>query len=78
MPLERSVIPALEGIFLNGVKELRLAPGVDPQIFATAIAWAIYGTATRWAQTLNRMPAAQMAEVIEVLMQPFLQSMKSA
>lgn len=78
MPLERSVIPVIEGIFRNGAEELRLAPGVDPDTFATTIAWAIFGAASRWAQTPNRKPAEQMADVIETLVKPLMQSVTSA
>jgi len=67
MPLERSIIRGIEAIFLNRVDELELAPGVDPETFATAIAWAIYGAASRWAQTPNRKQAEQMAESIASL-----------
>lgn len=78
MPLERSVIPVIEGIFRNGTEGLRLAPGVGPDMFATTIAWAIYGAASRWTQTPNRKPAEQMAEVIESLVKPLFQSVTSA
>jgi AcrR family transcriptional regulator len=78
MPLERSVIPMIEGMFREVADELRLAPGVDLDTFATAIACAIYGAASRWAQTPNRKPAEQMAQVIETLVKPLLQSVLSA
>jgi AcrR family transcriptional regulator len=77
MPLERSVIPVIEGVFREGAEELRLVPGVDPDTYATTIAWAIFGAASRWAQTPNRRPAEQMAEVIESLVKPLLRSVTS-
>jgi AcrR family transcriptional regulator len=36
MPLERSVIPVIEGVFREGAEELRLVPGVDPDTYATS------------------------------------------
>ncbi len=78
MPLERSMIPGIEAIFIKSVAELELAPGVDPGTFAAAIAWAIYGAASRWAQTPNRKPAEQMAESIASLVRPLLQNVRSA
>ncbi|MES2658844.1 MAG: hypothetical protein V4689_09510 [Verrucomicrobiota bacterium] len=78
IPLERSVIPAIEDIFRVGAEEIRLAPGVDPGTFATAVAWAIFGAASRWAQTPNRIPAEEMAEIIESLVKPLVWSGASA
>jgi len=78
MPLERSVIPVIEGIFRDGVAELQLPLGVDPDMFATTVAWAIFGAASRWAQTPNHKPAEQMADTIEALIKPFMQSVTSA
>ncbi len=76
MPLERSVIPVIEGIFREGAEELQLAPGVDPDTYATTLAWAIYGAASRWAQTPNRKPAEQMAQVIEALVSPLCRPLR--
>ena len=78
MPLERSVIPVIEGIFREGGKDHRLAPDVDPDIFATTMAWAIFGAANRWAQTSDRMPAEQMAEVIDSVLKRFLRGAAAA
>lgn len=74
MPLERSIIPVIEGIFREGAEHVRLVPGVDADTFATTIAWAIFGAASRWAQTPNRKPAEEMAEVIETLVSPFVRA----
>ncbi|MDB6076912.1 MAG: transcriptional regulator [Akkermansiaceae bacterium] len=74
MPLERSLIPAIEEIVRVGAAELRLPPGVTPDTFAATLAWAIFGAASHWAQTPNRKPAEQMAEEIESLLRPLLQS----
>ncbi len=78
MPLERSIIPGIEAIFVKSVDELELAPGVDPETFAAAIAWAIYGAASRWAQIPNRKSAEQMAESIASLVRPLLENVRSA
>ena len=78
MPLERSVIPVIEALFREGAEEHPLAPGVDRAIFATTIAWAIYGAANRWAQDPNRQPAEQMAEMIASLVTPLFESVRAA
>lgn len=78
MSLERSVIPVIEGIIHDGLMKFHVEANVDPEIFATIVAWAIFGAATRWAKTPNRMPAEQMAEVIDALVNPLLQSFTSA
>ena len=78
MPLERSVIPVIEGIFRDGAEKLQLAPGVDPDMFAATMAWAIFGAASRWAQTPNRKLAEQTADTIEALLRPLMQSVTSA
>jgi len=73
-PLERSVIPVIEGILRDSAKDLEFAPGVDADLFASTVAWAIFGAASRWAQTPNRRPAEQMADTIEALVKPTMQS----
>lgn len=75
MSLERSVIPVLEGILQDGVKKFNLAGGVDPEILSAIVAWAIFGAATHWALTPNRMPAEQMADVIDSLVSPLCRAL---
>ncbi len=41
IPLEGSIIPVVEGMFLDGQKHHVLAPGVDGALLATTAAWAI-------------------------------------
>lgn len=77
MPLERSVIPVIEEILRDGAGKFHLAAAVDPNILATTVAWAIFGAASRWAQTPDRMPAEQMADVIDSLVNPLWQSVTS-
>ena len=72
MPQDRFVIPVLEVLFREGFECNMLTPGVDLETFATTLAWAIFGAASRWAQTGNRRPAEQMAKTIETLVQPLL------
>lgn len=72
MPIERSLVPVVEGIFWEGSKRHPLAPGVDGNVLASTAAWAIYGAAHRWFQTENRVPAEEMAAQIEVLVKPIL------
>lgn len=74
MPLEGSIIPAVEGMFLEGAKkhaaEHRVMPGTDPKLLAAAAAWAIFGAARRWYQTPDRIPAEEMAARIEAIVKP--------
>jgi hypothetical protein len=49
-----------EGLALHG-----LAPGVDAAMLAATAAWAVFGAARRWFQTPNRIPAEEMAAMIE-------------
>ncbi len=74
MPLEGSIIPVVEGIFLQGAANHPVAPGVDPELLATTAAWAIFGAARRWYQTPDRIPAEQMAAKIETMVKPILLS----
>ena len=74
MPQDRFVIPVLEALFRDSVDGNMLTPGVDLETFATTLAWAIFGAASRWAQTKDRRPAGQMAKIIETLVEPLLPS----
>jgi AcrR family transcriptional regulator len=70
MPLEGSIIPVVEGMFLEGAAHHAIAPGTDPNLLATTAAWAIFGAARRWHQTPNRVPAEEMAARIEAMVKP--------
>jgi AcrR family transcriptional regulator len=70
MPLEGSIIPAVEAIFMEGANEHGTPPGTDLQLLATTAAWAIFGAARRWHQTPDRIPAEEMAAKIEALVKP--------
>ena len=70
MPLEGSIIPVIEGMFQEGAAHHPITPGVDPNMLATAAAWAIFGAARRWYQTPNRIPAQEMAARIEGMVKP--------
>ena len=70
MPLEGSIIPAVEGMFQEGVASHMMAPGVDPKMLATTAAWAIFGAARRWYLTPNRIFAEDMAAKIETMVKP--------
>jgi len=74
MPLEGSIIPVVEGMFLEGAAHHPTALGSDPKILATTAAWAIFGAARRWYQTSDRIPAEEMAAKIELLVKPILLS----
>jgi hypothetical protein len=70
MPLEGSIIPAVEGMFEEGAEKHGLPAGADPKLLATTAAWAIFGAARRWHQTPNRIPAEEMAARIEAMVKP--------
>src|SRR6266702_1899061 len=70
MPLEGSIIPVVEGMFLEGAAHHPAQPGVDPALLGTTAAWAIFGAARRWLQTPDRIPADEMAAKIEAMVKP--------
>jgi AcrR family transcriptional regulator len=70
MPLEGSIIPVVEGMFLEGAARHPAQPGVDPALLGTTAAWAIFGAARRWLQTPDRIPAEEMAAKIEAMVKP--------
>ena len=70
MPLEGSIIPVVEGIFLEGAAHHPAQPGVDSALLGTTAAWAIFGAARRWLQTPDRIPAEEMAARIEAMVKP--------
>ncbi len=70
MPLEGSIIPVVEGMFLDGAAHHPAQPGVDPALLGTAAAWAIFGAARRWLQTPDRIPAEEIAAKIEAMVKP--------
>jgi AcrR family transcriptional regulator len=74
IPLEGSIVPVVEGMFLEGLSRHGTAPGVDGALVATAAAWAVFGTARRWFQTSNRIPAEEMAAKIETMVKSILLS----
>ena len=77
MPLEGSIIPVVEGMFVEGAAHHEPAPGVDPALLATTAAWAIFGAARRWYQTPGRIPAEEMAARIEAMVKPIFFSASS-
>jgi AcrR family transcriptional regulator len=70
IPLEGSIIPVIEGMFKEGISRHAMAPGVDAALLATTAAWAVFGAARRWFQTLDRIPAEEMAAKIETMVRP--------
>ncbi|MFZ0744743.1 MAG: helix-turn-helix domain-containing protein [Terracidiphilus sp.] len=74
MPLEGSIIPVVEGMFLEGAAHNPAQPGVDPALLGTTAAWAIFGAARRWLQTPDRIPAEEMAARIEAMVKPIFLS----
>jgi AcrR family transcriptional regulator len=74
MPLERSIIPVVEGMFREGGGKHEIRPGMDPELLATTAAWAIFGAARRWYQAPDRIPAEEMAAKIEAMVKPIFLS----
>jgi len=74
MPLEGSIIPVVEGMFLEGTAHHAMAPGADPKLLATTAAWAVFGAARGWYQTSDRIPAEEMAAKIELMVKPIFLS----
>jgi AcrR family transcriptional regulator len=70
MPLEGSIIPVVEAMFIEGAAHHPAQPGVDPALLGTTAAWAIFGAARRWLQNPDRIPAEEMAAKIEAMVKP--------
>jgi AcrR family transcriptional regulator len=70
--LEGSIIPVVEDMFKEGLALHGTAPGIDAALLATTAAWAVFGAARRWFQTLDRIPAEEMAAKIETMVSPVL------
>jgi AcrR family transcriptional regulator len=70
MPLEGSIVPVVEGMFMEGAAHHEAVPGVDVGMMATTVAWAIFGAARRWYETPDRVPAEEMAAKIEAMVKP--------
>jgi AcrR family transcriptional regulator len=74
MHLEGSIIPAIEGMFLEGAASHPVQAGVDQALLGTTAAWAIFGAARRWLQTPDRISAEDMAANIEKMVKPIFLS----
>jgi AcrR family transcriptional regulator len=74
MPLERSIIPVVESMFREGGGKHEMRPGTDPELLATVAAWAVFGAASRWYQTPDRVAAEEMAAKIETMVKPIFLS----
>ena len=72
LPLERSIVPVVEAMFREGGARHEAKQGVDPELLATAAAWAVFGAARRWFETPDRIPAEEMAGRIEAIVKPIL------
>ena len=68
--LDGAVISVIEGMFKEGMARHGTAPGVDAALLATTAAWAIFGAASRWHQTPDRVSAEEMAVKIEAMVKP--------
>jgi AcrR family transcriptional regulator len=70
--LEGSIIPVVEDMFKEGLAHHEMGPDADAALLATAAAWAVFGAARRWFQTPDRIPAEEMAAMIEIMVSPVL------
>jgi AcrR family transcriptional regulator len=77
IPMEGSIIPVVESMFMEGVAHHKVLPGIDPALIAVTGAWAVFGAARRWHQSSDRISAEEMAAQIEALVKPvFLASFR--
>ena len=74
MPLENSIIPVVEDMFLEGVRHHPMPEEANQELLATTAAWAIFGTARRWHQTPDHISAEDMAAKIEAMVKPIFLS----
>jgi len=74
MPLEGSIIPVVEDMFLEGAGNHEIRADRDPGLLAITAAWAVFGAARRWYQTPDRIPAEEMAAQIEAMVKPIFLS----
>ena len=74
IPLEGSLIPVVEAMFMEGLSRHEVAPGVDAGLVATTAGWAVFGAARRWFRTPNRIAAEKMAGKIEAMVKPIFLS----
>lgn len=72
--LPGSIVPVVEEMFREGAANHAIAPGTDPELLASAAAWAIFGAAQRWYQNPGRIPAEEMAAKIEALVKPIFRA----
>ncbi len=75
MPLEGSIIPVIEDMFLQGTARHEMPPGVDRALLAATAAWAVFGAARWWYQTPDRIPAEEMAAKIGAMVRPVFLSL---
>jgi hypothetical protein len=61
-------------MFRKGAADHAMAHSVDPELLATAAAWAIFGAARSWYRTPDRIPAEEMATKIELMVKPIFLS----
>jgi AcrR family transcriptional regulator len=74
IPLEGSIVPVIEAMFMEGLSHRALLPGTDAELVATTAAWAVFGAARRWFANPNRIPAEEMAAKIEAMVTPIFRS----
>ncbi len=74
LALESSLIPVLEGLFVEGLKHRSNPLAVEPALLATTASWALFGAARRWFHSSHRIPATEMAAQIGRMVSPILLS----
>ncbi len=73
--IQNAIVAVVKRILLDGLRRHAGDGGaVSIEVIASTLAWAIYGAAYTWASTPGRCSAEHMAEGIDRLLSPVMQS----
>ncbi len=73
--IQSAIVAVVKRMLLDGLRRRAGAAGaVSIEVVASTVAWAIYGAAYTWASTPGRCSAEHMAEGIDRLLSPVMQS----
>ena len=75
--LEASIIEVSRGILLEGVEQHPPANGIAPELVATTAAWAIYGAAGEWVDSVPRVPLDELVNTVLRLILPMLSTVEN-
>jgi AcrR family transcriptional regulator len=77
--MESAIVAVVRRMILEGLEKHSQGERVAaPEIIAATISWAIYGAAKEWAQTPDRRPPEEIAELVAGLVGPMLQNLSHA